>query len=136
MTKLTIKSNIAIFSLIAVMFLTLLNGCEKKKEVTDGSLTGIWNINLSNGYSGAILLKQDGEDLFGTFREFGKTNIKFVLSGKITGNNVSLKLMDPESNDSAKITATVSGDKMSGEWIHNNQRETMEAWKSWEPIKK
>ncbi len=130
------KSNTVIFGLIAVIFLISLNGCEKKKEETYGSLTGIWDMSVSNGYTAAILLKQKGDDLYGTLREYGSKKVKFVVSGEISGNEITLKLSNPESNERGEIKATLSEGKIKGSWIYDDKTETMEAWKSWDPAKK
>ncbi|MGH7802426.1 MAG: hypothetical protein ACREOW_17665 [Thermodesulfobacteriota bacterium] len=127
------KSKRVVLFLLVVVFLTFQNGCEKKKEIPYGELTGIWEMTVSNGYTGGIFLKQKGDNLSGTFREYNTKEIKFVLSGKVTGDKISIKLSSPKSNDHAEITATVSNDKMQGNWVHGDQSGKMEAWKSWIP---
>lgn len=113
-----------------------LNGCEKKKEEAYGKLTGIWDMKVSNGYTAAIFLKQKGNDLSGTLKEYGSKKVKFVVSGEISGNEITLKLSNPESGERVEIKATLSEGKIRGSWTYDDKTETMEAWKSWDPARK
>lgn len=90
-------------------------------------------MTVSNGYTAAILLKQKGDNSYETLRESNQRKVKFVVSGKINGNKISLKLSHPQSSDRTEITATVSDDKMQGNWVHGDQSGTMEALNSWAP---
>lgn len=121
---------------LAFILLMFQYSCEKNRGNVDLSLTGIWEMNLGNGYKGAIFLKQKGKDLFGEFKEYNETKVRYVISGKIKNNKVSLDLSNPESDERVEIEATVAGDKMNGNWIHAGKSESMDAWLSWVPAKK
>jgi len=45
------KSKRMVLFLVVVLFATFQNGCERKKEIAYGNLTGIWDMTVSNGYT-------------------------------------------------------------------------------------